>query len=1169
MIGKNSTNLRPRMCLHINRLAGFVVCLVAFVVSPSIRADQTISLDVGWNLIAVQVEPTDPSPEAVFGPVAGLISAWTYEATGEQWLAYRSSAFDEAAAEKNALSAVSFSALEMGRAYWILMNTAGSITISGTKPPLAPAVKLKQGWNLIGIPVAGPQGQTLPAEPIPMIAVLALQGLDYDVLLKWQRGPSLPPGADAEALGYNKNRFGTTQEGTINEDQFRLFDPNQGYWIRVTEPRDIKPELLATVRGDVDTPPLGNFPNGPEDVVISASATPIGSSEQDRIVFFEDEDVQRLSFSNEGGGVMLWNASWEQSDPSLGQWLSLSYEQGADGKAVSLAGVTTTESETLYLRLDRANLSRSTYTGLLKLKTSAGDRDFAVTAHIGGLKGEWSGFAEIRSVNGKRNKVPDIDLNLSFFEDRATAGLLRGAIDSSQSVLWPMDVQLVGYITSNDGNAFQLGGSFVLPPGDQNNEPYDQWDPSATGNDVDWNDDGFNPSDRINPFPFPVYRSVNMEGRLTSANPINGQGYVIEGVYQEVIHGMMRDPIKLEGSFTLNRNSPVPFDTLRQTVRARAGSVTSPVATGPTPGRRIISNGASTPLIPAVPIGANLIVQDLGVSFSIKNALGGNLPSANITVELEAPSGQKMVLHDGSAIDPTLLRNASYPDQLTPLGTSPRWETFVSSIGATRGDWRINFVNNSGTSIDFSNLRIMVVGQPVIDVYGKVLDSGGLPIQGADISISGLPFSEVSPGATDSSGKFKLSRIPAMPVNMGAFLPGYTGGGSILQSQLIPEFSGTVVNSAESRLSARFAGKPLPAVPVSELGISGFKSLGSSDTERFEIRLEQESGPVEISALPDFGVAQLEVRFHAVRGAAGGAFQWEFGDGTSASGQTVSHLYEKAGVFTVALTHQGTVLTKEIVVMPSPGNTPLHPSDIVANQHTQASNYQYFFFQPRLTGGGSLPANLQVPDTSGPEAVPVDLVMIQHAYAASADIDLAPKVASAGEAFGSDNFTTGSVNYWASTLNNQPLPGNGQSGLFEENSTFSSSPVNDPGWVYEDHNYVLWSAKWFDDKNDDKRLNPGEDDIGGLTGYKYDSSGDNDDRFETPRPTGVPGEPFTYYRMTCNIGARIVGVGISGASVQSTEVDPVKAPKLETGPLNGGTCGNLTFRLSVNPFVGF
>jgi hypothetical protein len=76
----------------------------------------------------------------------------------------------------------------------------------------------------------------------------------------------------------------------------------------------------------------------------------------------------------------------------------------------------------------------------------------------------------------------------------------------------------IGYVECSTANFFTLGGGYVLPPGDQNNPPYDQFSPLAE--DVHWNGNG--QIDDLNPFPFSIYRSANLVGRLVTASAVEG-----------------------------------------------------------------------------------------------------------------------------------------------------------------------------------------------------------------------------------------------------------------------------------------------------------------------------------------------------------------------------------------------------------------------------------------------------------------------------------------------------------------------------------------------------------------------------------------------------------------------------------------------------------------------
>ena len=60
------------------------------------------------------------------------------------------------------------------------------------------------------------------------------------------------------------------------------------------------------------------------------------------------------------------------------------------------------------------------------------------------MDGRWKGSAIIDTVNGKSVSVPDIDLVLQLYTDGLPGShLMRGIIDSRESLLWPLDGQLL------------------------------------------------------------------------------------------------------------------------------------------------------------------------------------------------------------------------------------------------------------------------------------------------------------------------------------------------------------------------------------------------------------------------------------------------------------------------------------------------------------------------------------------------------------------------------------------------------------------------------------------------------------------------------------------------------------------------------------------------------
>ena len=81
-------------------------------------------------------------------------------------------------------------------------------------------------------------------------------------------------------------------------------------------------------------------------------------------------------------------------------------------------------------------------------------------------------------------------------------------------------------------------------------------------------------------------------------------------------------------------------------------------------------------------------------------------------------------------------------------------------------------------------------------------------------------------------------------------------------------------------------------------------------------RAQQE--PLAIIVAPDRGVAPLEVVALLIGGRPGAQCVWDFGDGNSARGQSVTHRYWSPGAYTIKATADGQTATAEVVVEDAP-----------------------------------------------------------------------------------------------------------------------------------------------------------------------------------------------------------------------------------------------------------
>ncbi|HKX61558.1 MAG TPA: PKD domain-containing protein, partial [Verrucomicrobiae bacterium] len=904
------TSSTPRL------LRGLILGALFAGLAWSLRAEtQTFSLAAQWNLITFQVTPTNANPEPLFATLPGFQSAWTYDTESGLWLRYVKATGSPTQQTNDFLAnqLLALPPIEPGRAYWIQMaNALASWPVPGTVPKGVsfPTLTLNPGWNLIGIPVGA--AAISNSEPVSLLAVLTAAGFDYDALLTWENQSfrkMFRPQGDAAELATN------VLAGLPPDPPFPGFDLQKdlgrGYWVHVLDPAVLRPRLVATVRPDIDTDPLNNFP-AKEDLNVSgggAGAPPKSVQNQDVIRFFAGEDVQTLGVANVGaaegggGGILLWEALWVPiTDRGTAEpWIRLfaspdqREQRDQDGKLLlghtNLTGVTTLENDIVYLRLDRKSLGRGIHEGNLILRTSVGDKTFHVVAEVPGLEGDFKGFAQISSVNGKRNPVPDIDLNISLYEDVKVGGLLRGLIDSSQALLWPTDVPLIGHRVSDVGNQFTVGGAFVLPPGDQNGEPFDRWaenDPTA-GQDVDWLNDG-----RLqarNPFAFPIQRTVSFEGEMIQGNPTDG--YILEGKYKEIVYGMSRQPILLEGTFHLERQAARPLSSRR--------AITTDTGIEP-----VISRKSSVGI--AVPAGATresslTVVTEMELQALQVDLVFATLPHTRLLIQLRSPGPNPslLTLYDGrpagAAVNPKVLEHLVFPLDRPTQGDLGQ---FLRSVARTRTEtsqfWTLIIANAGPQSVTLGNWTLRLDGQPVTDVVGVVTD-GGVPLPGIVVSLNGVPFS-MSSAPTDAQGRFILSRVPFLPLNFSGSRPGYLpldpddpGLSSMFTRPFVAQ-AGLTFSTLETALISRF--NSLPGAPPGAAGVAGF-TAGTTNFP-FQLQMRPESnGPPKIIAGPLWIVAGSTVDFVAVN-APGGA-SWDFGDGQSGGTTVISHTYNTPGLY--------------------------------------------------------------------------------------------------------------------------------------------------------------------------------------------------------------------------------------------------------------------------------
>ena len=1035
---------------------------------------QTLKLDAGWNLIAFQVTPANAAPDAVFGTLGGAFDrVFAYDAVTRGWSSF--------GAATNAPGLPALGPVGPGRGYWVHMAQAvPAWNVTGEPPALAPAVTLSPGWNMIGIPV----GAAALPEPVSLLSVLAASGLDYDTVLRWERG-----------------LYGKFTPTDSDVDDFTGFDAARGYWVNVRSGTfNLQPQLLVSARPDTDVEPVGNYPSY-EDVRLSDSAVPLDANTQTHIRFLPGEETQTLALANTGGGILLW-----QLAATNAPWLRLS----------ATNGVTTIENDVITLSLDRTRMSRGRYETTLRLRTTAGDRSWKVIADVGGLGGDWHGLAQITSVNGRKNPVPDIDLHVSFFEDLSAPGLLRGVIDSQNALMWPQDVALAGQV--GEAGEVNLGGGLVLAPGDVNNAPFQTFNGAAE--DIDWTCNGR--FDAQNPLPFPIHRAVAISGRLVAADPV--RGYVIEGDYAETVEGMSRDPIRLAGHFTLQRESPVPYTSRHATANRESALANESVVLLRTDSTRSIPAGTTSFPLQAM---TDFLLSSLQVEVDITDT-----PPTDLRLTLRTPSGRSLVLHDKAAL--SSLRNLVFPVSRAPKDD---FAAFLATGPVTRGEWRL-VVENAGTTPGrLVNFGLRLAGQPVFDVAGEVVqpasdDPAKLTPVVSQVFVDGLPFSAST--LTDAQGKFQFKRLPGMPLNFSATQVGFHALDPAVpglgRKLTVPQFDPACLSPAGKAALQKF--RPLTVTPLPAAAVSGFGSDGSA-ANPYRLQLAfggnfQVKGDAGLVALPFIGPAPLPVDLVlATANPYDGTppVSWEYGDSTPV--ETVGSLFRQHTYTNVSRTGyeavfripgvDAFVLRRGIYPMPSPGNTP----------------YALNFFTVSFTGGGTLPAGAlsQITGSNDPTAPAAlaTLLQVQHAFTAAFDLDLAP-AAAPGTRFDGDGFDpSGSV----------------------------ANPANRAGnFRDEDYNYAVAQGS-----------GPGQWLLAADCGYAVP-----DDVFNpSPKPGQTGDCAGPRFAALCNLGAQIVPDAadeVYPVTPGAPPIAPSDPDPLSAAGANGVAAGR-GLRLIAGPLSGF
>lgn len=639
---------------NIKSLLG--ILFIALLFSMKVSA-YTITLEKDkWQLISFPKLPQDRSIEGLFGDSisnGSLVAVWSFDNANKTWHSWPQKAFD------NRSGLVQ---LETSKGYWVKVKQNIVLSIEGDASNISEQI-LYPGWNLLGI-----------SSETEMSHEQAFAGVPFLELWSYDK---------------SKNGFLSVKKSggsqIVLQEEFTQVTPNQGYWMYVTEQTSLIPSMGTLLPPDIDLEPLLNLTEygketlwdqlTPGDVDWDGDGFFDFPNTQTTVAFGDFLNRQRLSITNEGNGVLSWQARLE---PPVKWLLFEAFDENEQPVLTNnvVGNVSDTNGE-LVMVVNRVGLAPSdNYTTELVLTAngSNAEKRIEVSMAVADVVGDYEITVRLDEIDGKKADLHNPKYFLSFARD---GDGVKAFLDEERSLLIPETTYLSGSYINDPESHFQVLGQLYLPKEHEHN-PYQ--------------------TDIRREFTIIGQRSDGRDG----LSPLD-----LKGTYAENIYGIFEQPIQLTGEFVATRLSPIP--------KKKDLTITTPVM------GEIVSS--------AVDDGVSIFEFNVTDRYSITDVktnlrIQHSLPE-ELEVYLISPQDTEIKLHEKQSRSLADVRFDDYDESAESLDLLNGQLSF--------GLWKLKIKNHSTTVGQLESWTIDISGAKVYTINGETLPGIRLQLSGCGI----------------------------------------------------------------------------------------------------------------------------------------------------------------------------------------------------------------------------------------------------------------------------------------------------------------------------------------------------------------------------------------------------------------------------------------------------